>query len=149
MDINSQQSEPVSSSEDDLIVEEEEPATPKVPKAEPGTSAAGSSTPSSAATSTPSFPPHEYVIDGDQQQWVYYRTMKEDEVVGTIADTFEADPDEVIESNASRYGKMNRKSKLKKGTLLVIGACDTLLLCSECRRDECEGDPILICRDNW
>ena len=148
MDINSQQSEPVSSSEDDLIVEEEEPATPKVPKAEPGTSAAGSP-PSSAATSTPSFPPHEYVIDGDEQQWVYYRTMKEDEVVETIASTFEADTDEVIESNASRYGKMNRKSKLKKGTLLVIGACDTLLLCSECRRDECDGDPILICRDNW
>ena len=145
MDINSQQSEPVSS-EDDLIVEEEEPATPKVPKAEPGTSAAGSHP---AATSTPSFPPHEYVIDGDEQQWVYYRTMKEDEVVGTIAKTFEADPDEVIESNASRYGTMKRKSKLKKGTLLVIGACDTLLLCSECRRDECDGDPILICRDNW
>ena len=142
MDINSQQSEPVSS-EDDLIVEEEEPATPKVPKAEPGTPAAGS------ASSTPSFPPHEYVIDGDEQQWVYYRTMKEDEVVGTIADTFEADPDEVIESNASRYGKMKQKSKLKKGTLLVIGACDTLLLCSECRCDEREDDPILICRDNW
>ena len=145
MDINSQQSEPVSSSEDDLIVEEEEPATPKVPKAEPGTPAAGSP----AASSTPSFPPHEYVIDGDQQQWVYYRTMKEDEVVKTIAETFEVDTDEVIESNASRHGKMNRKSKLKKGTLLVIGACDTLLLCSDCRCDEREGDPILICRDNW
>ena len=145
MDINSQQSEPVSS-EDELIVEEEEPAAPKVPKAEPGTAAAGSDP---AATSTPSFPPHEYVIDGDQQQWVYYRTMKEDEVVETIASTFEADTDEVVESNATRYGKLKAKSKLKKGTLLVIGACDTLLLCSECHHDECEGDPILICRDNW
>ena len=145
MDINSQQTEP-DSSEDDLIVEEEEPATPKVPKAEPGTPAAGSHP---AAILTPSFPPHEHVIDGDQQQWIYYRTLKEDEVVETIASTFEADTDEVIESNASRYANLKRKSKLKKDTLLVIGACDTLLLCSKCRRDECEGDPILICREDW
>ena len=139
-------SDPVSS-EDELVVEEE----PAAPKAEPGTRPAGSHPVFNAAISPamPSFPPHEHVIDADEQQWVYYNTRTDGELVGTIASTFEADTDEVIESNVSRYSGLRRKSKLKMGTLLVIGACDTLLLCSKCRCDERKGDPILICRENW
>ena len=136
-------SDPVSS-EDELVVEEEEPAAPK---AEPGTRPAGSHPAIPPAVLR--FPPHEHIIDGDEQQWVYYHTRTDGELVGTIASTFEADTDEVIESNVSRYSNLRRKSKLKRGTLLVIGACDTLLLCSTCRCDERTGDPILICRENW
>ena len=136
-------SDPVSS-EDELLVEEEEPAAPK---AEPGTRPAGSHP--AIPPVVLRFPPHEHVIDGDEQQWVYYHTRTDGELVGTIASTFEADTDEVIESNVSRYSNLRRKSKLKRGTLLVIGACDTLLLCSACRCDERTGDPILICRENW
>jgi hypothetical protein len=130
------------SSEDELVVEEEEPTAPKAERGTPAFNAA-------ISPATPSFPPHEHVIDGDEQQWVYYHTRADGEPVDTIASTFEADTDEVIESNVSRYSDLRRKSKLKKGTLLVIGACDTLLLCSTCRCDERKGDPILICRENW
>ena len=150
-----------SSSGDELVVEEE----PAAPKAEPGTRPVSRPAISPAP---PTFPPYEHVIDGDEQQWVYYYTRTDGEVVRTIASTFEADTDEVkklalaaphpsrsqtshqvIESNGSRYSKLKPKSKLKEGTLLIIGACDSLLVCSGCRRDEREGDPIIICRENW
>ena len=139
--------DPASSSEDELVVQEIEPAAPK--KAEPGTRAAGTRPAILPATSSTRFPPHEHVIDADEQQWVYYSTMVDGEVVGAIASAFDSEVDEVIQFNARRYHNMSRKSKLKEGTLLIIGACDALLMCSACRGDQSDDDKIIICRGDW
>ncbi len=106
---------------------------------------APSSSRADAAAEENLFPPHDHVIDGDEQQWVYYTTRTPDEIVSKIAAWFDASVQEVVQSNASRYPTLKGKSKLKQGTLLVIGATDSLLVCSSCRGDKRQGDEIVIC----
>jgi hypothetical protein len=92
-----------------------------------------------------SLPPHELTIDADQQQWVYYTTRTDGERVGTISKWFDAHVDEVVEGNVGRHPKLNKRSRLQAGTLIVIGACDSLLVCSKCRGDERACDEIICC----
>ena len=63
-----------------------------------------------------SYPPHDHVIDGDGQQWAYYTTRTPDERLSTIAGWFDANVEEVVQSNAPRYPELKGSSLLREGT---------------------------------
>ena len=92
-----------SSDDEDIVVEDAEDTEDAAPAAAAG--AASSSMlpkPEQAAESAPAFPPHEFVIDSDEQQWVYYRTRVPDETCEVISTWFDVSTEEVVQSNAER-----------------------------------------------
>jgi len=112
-------------------------------------SGVGSRAGSGAASGSPApparFPPHDLVIDAEEQQWVYYTTQQDGESVAKIAKSFITCAQELVESNVSRCPGLGARSKLRKGTDLVMGACDALLVCSTCRGDDRPQDQVIIC----
>ena len=133
-----------SSDDEDIVVEDAEDTEDAAPAAAAG-AASSSMLPEQAAESAQAFPPHEFVVDSDEQQWVYYRTRAPDETCEVISTWFDVSTEEVVQSNAERYPKLTKKSKLHQDSLLIIGACDGLLVCSSCRHDRRPGDEIVIC----
>jgi hypothetical protein len=90
-------------------------------------------------------PPHRRKFDDDDDQWIVYTTIEDAETPRNIAKAFDVHWEDVVISNRKSFPTLNGKSKLMVGTVLQFAPCEEMVLCSMCKRDEFEGQPILFC----
>lgn len=92
---------------------------------------------------------HELEIDRQDMQFIFYRTLQDDETPSTIARLFYPSCTEqglqlIINGNAVRYPGLEKGRKFKKGTLLVFPAAEIWLVCSQCGNDD-DASALCLC----